>query len=394
VGLGAVLTGCIQLHQDLTIDPEGTLSGVVRIGVSDELAQLAGEEDPLALLEMDAGFDEAPAGVDVRPYSDGGFSGTEFHFDRIPVSEFTDEFGDAGTNIEITGDGLRLRMGGLGEDAPASGDEFDPSFLFGDLAPDVRVAVTYPGRVLSHNGTEVRGSTVIWEYRTIEALTAAPSVLEAQWDSSGLQSGSASGVVGAALGDGGGFPWLAVIAVIAVVVACGVLALVLLRRRPPALAAGPLPYAGGPAPPPGPAPYAGGPVPWSPGAVPGSPPPAPYAGGPAPPPGPAPYAGGPAGSPPPPPTSPTLAGSPPVPSPYGPPGPPGPAPPKPGDPPGAAGGDPNRTVAFNAPPPGGGHPAPPPGGAAGPPPPPPGSAPPGAARPPEQGTPPPPPPGP
>jgi hypothetical protein len=197
VTLVLVLSGCFQLREDLTVDRDGTLSGVVRVGIDRTVIAEDGENPVTGSLPGPATELTDLPGVEVSDYRDGDYEGREIRFEDVPISSL--RVGDGSDLLlELSPDGgLTMRMSSPGPNVTAVlGDESAATPL--DIEADVRIAVTFPGQVLASNGTEVRGSTVLWRYRTVGELTKAPSVLEAQWDSTGLQPGSAGT---------GGNPW-------------------------------------------------------------------------------------------------------------------------------------------------------------------------------------------
>lgn len=216
------LTGCFQLRQDLRVEADHTVSGTIRLGVDRRLLDRGsgGAEAELVLGSIGAG-PEVP-GVTVSTYTDRGYSGREVRLERVSVDDVTTG-SDGGLVLETTGDGLRVRMRSLAARAAVGFDEADDTPP--DLEADVHLAVTFPGRVLAHNGTSVQGSTVIWQYRTVAEAEAAPPMLEAEWDDSGLVPGS--------LGTGsGGLPWQILgLAGLAVAVSVGAGVAVVRRRR-------------------------------------------------------------------------------------------------------------------------------------------------------------------
>jgi hypothetical protein len=273
VAVAVLLGGCMQVRQDLDVDRDGTVSGTVRVGFNTELLAMFGDgEDPDALLDeldLDPGDTE---GVTVTSYRDGDFVGQELVFDRIPVDEFADASGDSGFSIVVDDSGMVFRAENFNEGMGAEDEQAEMgdffAEMFANLMPDVRIAITYPGRVLGHNGTSVSGSTVVWQYQTLEEYQTAPTTLEARWDNSG------------AVGSGAGSSWGVLLGILALVAVVAIVAvgLLLLRRR----GGGSTPEIGGDGPPPGGAPAPTWPTPpsdtvpaptWPPSDRPATPPP-------------------------------------------------------------------------------------------------------------------------
>lgn len=261
-----VLTGCVQVRQDLRVDADGTVSGSLRWGVDRRLLETGGAGDPeLARASFDAGPDAD--GVTVSTFADDGYAGQEITFDAVPLAAFEPGAGDL--DLRLTPDGFWLRMrspaeridalavaevpltptGSAGADGRAAvagrrrSGAVEAASVTGsavvegpgagvgrsgevatDLVADVHLAVTFPGRVQRHNGTEVRGSTVIWRYRSLAELDAAPAWLEAVWDDSGLLAGSHGG-------DGPSWRLAGPVGAVLAAGSCVAAALVVRRRR-------------------------------------------------------------------------------------------------------------------------------------------------------------------
>lgn len=168
--LAGTLAGCLKIDGDLRIEGD-TVSGTVVTALDEEQAELLqlNPEDVFADQELGLGGLD---GVTTAPYDQGGWTGTEYTFDRVSLT-------DLNQMSEGDPDGLRITR-----DPEAGTYEFhlvlDFSFL-ADLeeqiptdpeAPDVdpqamletfetTVAVTFPGEVTEHNG-ELSGTTVSW----------------------------------------------------------------------------------------------------------------------------------------------------------------------------------------------------------------------------------------
>ena len=167
-----LLTGCIKLDMDLTVNRDRTVSGTVIGAVSDYLAELSEESGDTSsnslTSELDSFFDENTPGVTVKEYKSGGFTGQQYILDRVAISELSGDGTDAeGFNIKIVGN--KVNVSGV---LDLSMDEETTSSLelFGaDLAKglfssaQMRIAIRFPGKVISSSGEiSADGKQVIW----------------------------------------------------------------------------------------------------------------------------------------------------------------------------------------------------------------------------------------
>lgn len=152
------LSGCIKMDMDLGVQSDNTVDGTVIFGVSKQLAALPGFDAN----DLNSGPVESPkAGhVTTKKYDDGTWVGTQMDFTDVPLSEFgASQAGD----LSITREGDEFKVSGsmdLSEDS--SGE--DPSGM--DMAAlassaEIRLRLTFPGEVVSSNGT-VDGNSVTW----------------------------------------------------------------------------------------------------------------------------------------------------------------------------------------------------------------------------------------
>jgi len=167
-----LLTGCIRLDMDLTVNRDRTVSGTVIGAVSDYLAELSEESGDTSsnslTSELDSLFDENTPGVTVKEYKSGGFTGQQYILDRVAISELSGDGTDAeGFKIKIVGN--KVNVSGV---LDLSMDEETTSGLelFGaDLAKglfssaQMRIAVRFPGKVISSSGEiSADGKQVVW----------------------------------------------------------------------------------------------------------------------------------------------------------------------------------------------------------------------------------------
>ena len=186
-----LLTGCIKLDMDLTVNRDRTVSGTVIGAVSDYLAAMAEESDDTSsnslTSELDSLFDENTPGVTVKEYKSGGFTGQQYILDHVAISELSGDGADADSfNIKIVGN--QVNVSGV-LDLSMDEDTSSSLELFGgDLAKSLfssaqmRIAVRFPGKVISSSGEiSADGKQVIWtpvigERNELSATVELPNV--------------------------------------------------------------------------------------------------------------------------------------------------------------------------------------------------------------------------
>ncbi len=161
--LALVLSGCLKLDMDLELRPDDTVDGAVVFAVDKDLASLA--DGSLEDLVQEAPLPSDAEGVRVEDYEDEEFVGQRWVFDGIPIGVFVAQDPE-GLSIVREGDTFRV-SGTLDLAGPTGPTGFDPSAFFSSA--EIRIAITFPGEVLSSNG-RVEGNTVVWEPRFGERL--------------------------------------------------------------------------------------------------------------------------------------------------------------------------------------------------------------------------------
>jgi len=167
-----LLTGCIKLDMDLTVNKDRTVSGTVIGAVSDYLAAMAEESGDTSsnslTSELDSLFDENTPGVTVKEYKSGGFTGQQYILDHIAISELSGDGADADSfNIKIEGN--KATVSGvldlsMDEDTTSSLELFGADLAKGLFSSaQMRIAVRFPGKVVSSSGEiSADGKQVIW----------------------------------------------------------------------------------------------------------------------------------------------------------------------------------------------------------------------------------------
>ncbi|NED98647.1 LppM family (lipo)protein [Phytoactinopolyspora halotolerans] len=242
-GLAVALTSCMKIDLDMEInadDGEDTVSGTIVMAFSQDFLDMAGMmgEDPDEIFEGFDDFmagpegDEIPEYAEVEEYDDGEYRGQQISYDQAPLDDFNSP------EFSIVREGEEFVVSGNMDMTDDTGELEDvPPGMMENVDFDIRIAITFPGEVLEHNG-ELDGTTVTWR----------PQIGDnTQFEARAKDSGGA----------GGGFPtWLWF--VIGGVVLAGLIGLLFALSRKgsggePATAAAPgqfPPPAGADAPPP------------------------------------------------------------------------------------------------------------------------------------------------
>lgn len=212
-GLALLLSACIKMDVSLDVQGDDTVDGTMILGIRKDFADMMGEDNSL-FEDMMGGFmdtenGEMPEYAEVEPYDDEEYVGQQVTFENAPLEDFSEKeessntFGLRHEGEEFIFEGnmdMTDEAGDLGEVPPGMADQ---------LEFDVRVSITFPGKVLEHNG-DLSGTTVTWTPEVGEANEMFARSAET--------------------GGGGGLPaWLWV--VIGVVVVGGLAALVFVFSR-------------------------------------------------------------------------------------------------------------------------------------------------------------------
>lgn len=176
-----LLSACMKMDVDLTLNSDDTATGVMLLAVSDRAAEAA-EMTPAELLaEMDS-EDLGEGAAEVQDYAEDGFTGKRYIFEGSTLAEVSDE------TMQISRDGDEFVVDGS---LPLTAEELgmteaelsDPAVKPLLDAVDVNVTVAFPGEVTESNGT-IDGNTVTWaakigEENKLTARGAAVSPEEA-----------------------------------------------------------------------------------------------------------------------------------------------------------------------------------------------------------------------
>lgn len=167
-----LLTGCIKLDMDLTVNRDKTVSGTVIAAISDYLAELSEESGDTSsnslTSELDSLFDVNTPGITVKEYKSGGFSGQQYILDRVAISELTgDVTNPEGFNIKIEDN--KVNVSGvldlsIDEETTSSLESFGADLAKGLFSSaQMRIAIRFPGKVISSSGEiSADGKQVVW----------------------------------------------------------------------------------------------------------------------------------------------------------------------------------------------------------------------------------------
>ena len=209
-----LMTGCVKLNADIVLHTDDSIDLTMDVGIEQSAASTMGITDMCATMTESGGSGVNVSDVTMTPHTDGGYVACKIQ----GKGTIQDAVGEG---ISIThADGVfTFKMNGtdLGTNVPSS---------YGDLSTilsDLKISVTFPGEVLTHNGNStVSGTTVTWsdvnDFFTAEGLEAT-----------GKDTGS---VLGGGGGAGGGVnKWLIIGIIGGVLVIGAIIAVLLLTRK-------------------------------------------------------------------------------------------------------------------------------------------------------------------
>lgn len=176
--IAVALSGCMKIDMALDLKSDDTIDGALTFAMTQEVADLSGTSIDELVKEAEDGLlgdKDAPENATVTAYDDGTFIGTTMTFTDAPLATFDDPEGTDGLVVERDGDDFVV----TGELDLTDLDSEMMEMVSGPEA-DVKIAVTFPGKVSDHNGT-LDGTTVTWDAKPGEVteLTARGSAVEA-----------------------------------------------------------------------------------------------------------------------------------------------------------------------------------------------------------------------
>jgi len=155
--LAVLMSGCMKLQMDLTVNTDETVSGSIIFAVDKQLLSSIGQTFD------DITQGEAPLPSDVTDvqesaYEDDTFTGKQYEFSNVPLEKFNSPEDPESLNIVRSGDTYTV-SGTL--DLSQNVDPTQPGMqAFIDKA-EISVSMTFPGKVESSNG-QIDGNTVTW----------------------------------------------------------------------------------------------------------------------------------------------------------------------------------------------------------------------------------------
>jgi hypothetical protein len=150
-----LLSGCLRFTSDLTVSENDTVSGqyvvAVPTGTGDSLGM--SDRDVAEELWGDTDLGDRLGDASIDGYREGEWSGIVVRFSDQPLAAFAP--GDDHWGITRSGDEYVVS----GVVSGGTVDSVEPQE--GEVAPDVKVTLTFPGPVTQANGT-ITGRTVTW----------------------------------------------------------------------------------------------------------------------------------------------------------------------------------------------------------------------------------------
>ncbi|GAA1365141.1 LppM family (lipo)protein [Brevibacterium luteolum] len=185
--LTVLLTGCMKINGDLAISRDLMVSGTVdalieRTAVEDLSAfdsstygSGTGDADTLIDESIERARQTLPAGVTVEKIADEQYIGARYTYDAVdPSHTAVEDFGLSGLHLSDQDDEITLRMPNflliddVGPSYGSAGWSHAPGRFMFDQA---KMTFTFPGRVVSAPGGEVKGKTVTFDLRQFSGDT-------------------------------------------------------------------------------------------------------------------------------------------------------------------------------------------------------------------------------
>jgi hypothetical protein len=183
------LSGCIKLDMDMKVKSNDKIDGNLIVGFSTQLIEMMGQKKDAFIKEMQASLktSDLPKGSKTSIYDKNGFVGTQISFKDLPVSEFSKATGAAAGAASTTGggssgddfklvkskDGKSWNFSGTmdlkgGDTEPGSPDL---SALGSSMKAEVRVKMTFPGKITKHDKAgKVSGNSITWSPKMGESI--------------------------------------------------------------------------------------------------------------------------------------------------------------------------------------------------------------------------------
>ena len=180
------LSGCIKLDMDMKIKSNDKIDGSVIVGFSSKLIEMMGQKKADFIKEMQTSVktSDLPKGAKTSTYDKNGFVGTQISFKNLPASEFRKATGAAAgaaaTSGGTSGDDFKLvkkdgKWNFTGTmDLKGTGTKNgspDLSALGSSVKAEVRVKLTFPGKITKHDKAgKVDGKSITWSPKMGEKI--------------------------------------------------------------------------------------------------------------------------------------------------------------------------------------------------------------------------------
>lgn len=198
IPLLVLMSGCMRMKADYEILSDSTVQVSMDIGMRNDMLKELGEDVPDFCEQTDTMGAEGLTQEEYVDEGDDGYTGC-----RLTGTAPINEINDSSTRFVLEDDVWTFHMEG--------DDSGGTAGVSADMFSDFQIRVTFPGKVLSHNGASTQeGNTVTW---------ADPADLFTE-----------EGLKATAEGSGGGQLWLW-IAIGALVLIAAAVTAVLLQRR-------------------------------------------------------------------------------------------------------------------------------------------------------------------
>lgn len=188
------LSGCIKMDMDMKVRADDKLDGTVVIAFSTQLLQATGQTKKQILDSMKSDSTTSVKGAKTSTYDQDGWIGQKITFEGVPASEFAKATGvaagaAAATGQKASGDDFKLvkvganwQFNGTMDLASSTtggkGTTPDLSKLGDGLKPQIRIKLTFPGKITKHDKDgKVSGNSITWSpalgKKIVMAATAA-----------------------------------------------------------------------------------------------------------------------------------------------------------------------------------------------------------------------------
>ena len=170
-GVLLLLSSCVKTDVDLTVRSDDVVDGSIIMAVDRSFSN-GNDKTQTALIDAlrDRVFPATRSGASQEPYSDGQYVGTRVVINHMTLLDLDRSTGANG--LKIVHQGGRFRLSGKVDtseltSAAATSSPQDAQRLRDSY--DVMVRITFPGPVVSTNGS-VSGNTVTWRPRLGQQL--------------------------------------------------------------------------------------------------------------------------------------------------------------------------------------------------------------------------------